>query len=80
METLAPASSNNFFISSDLSLETASLIVLGKDSIKSFASFNPSEVKLRITFITVILFAVGTSSIITSNSVFSVIIGSEEIF
>jgi hypothetical protein len=52
-------------------LETASFIIFGKDSINSLASFNPKEDKARTALITVILFEVGTSFIITSNSVFS---------
>lgn len=52
-------------------METDSITTLGTDSIRSFASLSPKEVKLRTTLITVIRFAVGTSCIITSNSVFS---------
>jgi hypothetical protein len=59
--TAAPASSNNFLASSAFSFEVASNIAFGTDSIKSFASFSPKEVKLRTTLITVIRFAVGTS-------------------
>jgi hypothetical protein len=40
------------------------------------ASFKPKEVKARTTLMTVILLDVGTSSIITSNSVFSSITAS----
>lgn len=67
----APASSNSFFTSSAFSLLTDSRIGLGTDSIRSFASFKPKEVKLLTTLITVILLDAGTSLIITSNSVFS---------
>lgn len=67
----APDSSKSFLASSALSLETFSKTAFGTDSIKSFASFNPKDVKLRTTLITVILFAVGTSFMITSNSVCS---------
>jgi hypothetical protein len=74
--TLAPADSSDFLISSAFSFSTASMIFFGNDSIKSFASFNPKEVIVRITLITVIRFATGTSSINTSNSVFSSIFGS----
>lgn len=69
--TDAPASSNNFFASSAFSFVNPSLTTFGTDSIKSLASFNPKEVILRTALITVILFAVGTSCITTSNSVFS---------
>lgn len=53
-------------------------MTFGRDSIKSLASLSPNEVKVRITFITVILLDVGTSSIKTSNSVFSGTVKSEE--
>lgn len=71
MITEAPASSNSFFISSAFSFDIPSLTAFGTDSIKSLASFKPSDVKLRTTLMTVILFVVGTSCIITSNSVCS---------
>jgi hypothetical protein len=71
----APASSKSFLASSAASLETASHITFGTDSIRSFASFKPKDVKLRTVLITLILFVLGTSCIITSNSVFSSISG-----
>jgi len=74
--TDAPASSKSFLISSAFSLEMPSLIALGTDSIKSLASFSPKDVIVRRALITVIRLAVGTSCIITSNSVFSSTIGS----
>ena len=63
-------------ISSAFSFDTLSLTALGTDSIKSLASFNPNDVKVRTTFMTVILLEVGTSCITTSNSVCSSITGS----
>lgn len=52
-------------------METFSKICFGTLSIRSLASFNPKEVKLRTTLITVIRLAAGTSFITTLNSVFS---------
>lgn len=80
IRTEAPASSSNFLASSAFSLVSLSLTTFGTDSIKSLASFNPREVILRTALITVIRLAVGTSCMITSNSVCSSTTGASDLF
>jgi hypothetical protein len=70
ISTLAPAPSSCFLMSSAVSLETASLSVLGALSTSSLASLRPRPVSSRTTLITLSLEA-PTSARTTSNSVFS---------
>jgi len=71
MAILAPASSSCFFASSASSFETPSLNFFGNPSMSSFASFSARLVNALTALITAILALLGTSSITTSNSVFS---------
>lgn len=57
--------------SSAFSLEIFSATNFGTFSISSLASFKPNEVIVRITLITFILLATGTSCKVILNSVFS---------
>src|SRR3954464_11042037 len=68
MVTLAPASSNFFLMFSASSFETASLIVDGAASTRSFASFRPRDVTSRTALMTLI-FLSPTSLRRTANSV-----------
>ncbi|KAM2204014.1 hypothetical protein ACFX1S_023698 [Malus domestica] len=71
MLIFAPAASSCFFASSASSLEIPSLNFFGKPSISSFASFRARLVNALTALITAILALLGTSSMTTSNSVFS---------
>src|SRR3989441_1106423 len=68
--TVAPASTNFFWIAAASSLLTPSLIGLGAPSTRSLASFSPRLVTSRTALITLILFAPAAVST-TENSVFS---------
>src|SRR5215467_9578112 len=68
--TVAPASTNFFWIAAASSLLTPSLIGLGAPSTRSLASFSPKLVTSRTALITLILFA-PTAVRMTLNSVFS---------
>src|SRR6266404_346625 len=68
--TVAPASTNFFWIAAASSLLTPSLIGLGAPSTRSFASFRPRLVTSRTALITLILLAPAAIRI-TLNSVFS---------
>src|SRR5260370_8802563 len=68
--TLAPTSTNFFWIAAASSLLTPSLIGLGAPSTKSLASFTPRPVTSRPALITLILFAPPALRV-TENSHFS---------
>src|SRR5437660_2451013 len=68
--TVAPASTNFFWIASASSLVTPSLMGLGAPSTRSLASFKPRLVTSRTALITLILFAPAAVRT-TVNSVFS---------
>src|SRR6266478_212878 len=68
--TVAPASTNFFWIAAASSLLTPSLIGLGAPSTRSLASFSPRLVTSRTALITLILFAPAAVRM-TENSVFS---------
>ena len=70
ISTLAPASSNCFWMSSASALETPSLRVLGAPSTMSLASFRPRPVIARTTLITPTFWSPAEANT-TSNSVFS---------
>src|SRR5882757_83019 len=68
--TVAPTSTNFFWIAAASSLLTPSLIGFGAPSTRSLASFKPKLVTSRTALITLILFA-PTAVRTTENSVFS---------
>ena len=70
-EHLAPAASSCFLASSASSLVAPCLRGLGRPSMRSLASLRPRLVRDRMALITAMRWAVGTSSIMTSNSVCS---------
>ena len=69
--TVAPACSNCCCAVSASCLETPSLTTFGNAVVNSFASFNPNDVKFRITFNTATLLSLGTSCKTTLKAVFS---------
>src|SRR6185503_16112132 len=70
ISTVAPTSSNFFFMAAASSLETPSLTSLGAPSTRSLASFRPRLVTSRTTLITLIFLSPAAIRW-TANSVFS---------